>query len=518
MKKLILFTFIFFAACNTHTNILEEKPLVVVVPSYKNASWYKRNLDSVFMQQYENYRVIYIDDNSTDGTYELVNAYIKSCHQEHRVTLIHNEKRKGALANHWKAVHLCDDHEIVINLDGDDWLAHDQVFNVINKVYDNPRVWLTYGSYENYPSGTKGECSRKLPRTIIKYQAYREFAYMTSHLRTFYAGLFKQIRLADLIYKGRFFPAACDVALMFPMLEMAGGRLKFIDEVLYEYNKVNPESHLRKRVLTQMHMAHVLRGRCKYKPLQKLSTSKEIKGQYADIIIFSENPSALVVLLESIDACISEIGVIYVLYQKNNKNELYKKIYILFPHVNFTVIENHNLKPNLTSLLQKANDYILFAKDVCIATDTIDLSVCTALLKKTHAYGFYFSLGKNIVHHKQLSRNQKQPPALELEDGVYTWKFKNSEFDWKNVHNVGMTLYAKQTLVPLINDLDFYSCDTFISAIKQCGYNGENIGLFYKHSKASIRICPADSKQFFDELHGEFLRFVGIENNAIMVK
>jgi hypothetical protein len=39
-----------------------ENPLVVIIPSYKNAKYYKQNLDSVFNQNYTNYRVIYVAD------------------------------------------------------------------------------------------------------------------------------------------------------------------------------------------------------------------------------------------------------------------------------------------------------------------------------------------------------------------------------------------------------------------------------------------------------------------------
>jgi len=41
-----------------------EKSMVVIIPSYNNESYCEKNLTSVFSQQYENYRVIYIDDCS----------------------------------------------------------------------------------------------------------------------------------------------------------------------------------------------------------------------------------------------------------------------------------------------------------------------------------------------------------------------------------------------------------------------------------------------------------------------
>jgi glycosyltransferase involved in cell wall biosynthesis len=38
---------------------------------------YKRNLDSIFHQDYDNYKVYYVDDNSEDRTAELVKNYIR---------------------------------------------------------------------------------------------------------------------------------------------------------------------------------------------------------------------------------------------------------------------------------------------------------------------------------------------------------------------------------------------------------------------------------------------------------
>ena len=46
------------------------KKIVVTIPSYNNRQWYARNLASVFAQDYnEEFRAIYIDDGSSDGTW-----------------------------------------------------------------------------------------------------------------------------------------------------------------------------------------------------------------------------------------------------------------------------------------------------------------------------------------------------------------------------------------------------------------------------------------------------------------
>lgn len=56
---------------------IDQKPIVVIVPSYNNRNHYQRNLDSIVLQNYTNYHVIYIDDVSPDGTGALVRSYIQ---------------------------------------------------------------------------------------------------------------------------------------------------------------------------------------------------------------------------------------------------------------------------------------------------------------------------------------------------------------------------------------------------------------------------------------------------------
>ena len=56
-----------------------QLPFCLIIPSYNNAKSkiYLRNLDSIFMQDYSNYHVVYLDDKSPDKTGDFVNQYIK---------------------------------------------------------------------------------------------------------------------------------------------------------------------------------------------------------------------------------------------------------------------------------------------------------------------------------------------------------------------------------------------------------------------------------------------------------
>ena len=168
LEVFFLFLSLLFSGLHARVELeaMEEKPIVLVIASYKNANWYKRNLDSVFSQNYSNYRIVYVDDCSPDGTGDLVEQYVSQLGQQDRVTLIKNKVHKVKMVNLYCAVdQYCSDEEIAIILDGDDWLAHENVLSIINKAYSDPDIWMTYGSYVSWPKPT-GCCCKPLPEDV----------------------------------------------------------------------------------------------------------------------------------------------------------------------------------------------------------------------------------------------------------------------------------------------------------------------------------------------------------------
>jgi glycosyltransferase involved in cell wall biosynthesis len=219
---------------------IQEKPIVVVIPSYNNERWVSQNLKSILSQQYSNYRIIYINDHSTDHTLSRVFQVLAKEKKPIDIRVINNKERKGALANLYHAIHTCMDDEIIVTVDGDDWLADPQVFTRLNAVYSSEKpIWLTYGSFKLFPSNTVPPLY-PIPEEIIETNSFREFGFIQTHLRTFYAWLFKKICKEDLLYHGEFFPMTWDQAMMFPMIEMAGERHAFLEEISYVYNRLNP--------------------------------------------------------------------------------------------------------------------------------------------------------------------------------------------------------------------------------------------------------------------------------------
>jgi len=236
-----------------------DTSFVIITASYNNAAWYQKNIDSVMKQTYTNWRMIYINDCSTDNTGLLVSHYIKEHHLENRIIYQENRQHQGHLANQYYAISSCDNNEVVIILDGDDWLAHDNVLEYLNEVYQNPHIWLTYGQFKQLSDDSLGYC-----RAIENNMGNPPWVF--GHLRTFYAWLFKRINKQDLQYNGAFFPMAADVAIMFPMIQMAGQRIRYIEDILYIHNDLNPLS-LKKAWPMQRFLEKIIRNRPKYCPV-----------------------------------------------------------------------------------------------------------------------------------------------------------------------------------------------------------------------------------------------------------
>lgn len=272
-KILMVLVFSFFIhGLNAQEQVHEEpleKPFVIISSSYQAKNFFKKNLKSLFNQTYQNYRIVCIDDASQDGSgKELEEQVNKQCGSRN-VQVQCNKVRIGMLENIYNAVHSCKPDEIVVVVDGDDALAHPNVLAHLNKVYHGDEVWMTYGQFVSTSTEYIGECSQ-IPDEIIASNSFRTYPWVSSHLKTFYAGLFQKIRREDLQVAGQFFPMATDMAYTFPMLEMAGSHSRFIPEILYHYTTDNALAINQDVLELRDAYASIIRDKGSYKPLQSL--------------------------------------------------------------------------------------------------------------------------------------------------------------------------------------------------------------------------------------------------------
>ncbi len=225
------------------STLCSEKHFKVVIPSYNNESWCEKNLFSILDQHYSNYKILYINDCSTDRTLEKVEA-IKNTHPlGHKITIINNTLRGGPLRNVYMPINfLCDDDDLVIILDGDDWLEGTKVLSSYNELFTQRDLWFVYGNYRR-----SNERVGHSPDTCIygedKIGSPERTPVWVKAPRVFYAWVFKLIKLESLLYQGEFLPAAGDAGLSYPLLELSGRRQYFNKNVVYVYNRDNPISH-----------------------------------------------------------------------------------------------------------------------------------------------------------------------------------------------------------------------------------------------------------------------------------
>ena len=102
-------------------SVTDHKPFVLIVYAQNTIDTCEKNLRSIFEQEYDNFRVIYLDDGSSDGTMHCVKEFTQKNEKEKIVTFIRSEKSRGMMAFLFDVVHSVRDEEIVVLIEGKDW-------------------------------------------------------------------------------------------------------------------------------------------------------------------------------------------------------------------------------------------------------------------------------------------------------------------------------------------------------------------------------------------------------------
>jgi len=209
----------------------------IIITSYNNEEWVEYCLASIINQTDKNWEVVFVDDYSEDGTFEKAREIAKS-HP--------NIKVYQNTANRSKAFSFCfygsivEDEDVVVFIDGDDWLIDEFVLEKVRKKYEEG-VWLTYSKFADYPAGTIGYPQGTAYSEEVKQsRSYRRDMWRPSHLKTMKGFLWKAIDKEDFIYEGEYIRFADDLVIMFAALEMTPpDKIGHMDEVLYAYNASN---------------------------------------------------------------------------------------------------------------------------------------------------------------------------------------------------------------------------------------------------------------------------------------
>jgi glycosyltransferase involved in cell wall biosynthesis len=211
---------------------------MVILTGFYNAEKYiERSILSIMGQTYKDFTCYITHDMSTDSSVQKIKDLIKD---DKRFILIDEYDKKLYQAGNFDRTIRnnpnISDNELLIEVDGDDWLPDSKVFERINNVYEDPNVWIANGSFK-YSNGQPGFSS---PQT--NFDNLRQNRFTASHIRTWRAFLWRNIKEEDLRDEnGNYWQWSGDLCFMYPMLEMSGSEhYRFMPEINYVYNGENP--------------------------------------------------------------------------------------------------------------------------------------------------------------------------------------------------------------------------------------------------------------------------------------
>lgn len=221
-----------------------ENNFKIVTPFFNAEKYIRKSLSNSLSQSYDKFKIILINDGSSDNS---ENSYVDLLDKySDKIIYIKNENRMGAMFNHQNAIlNYCDNDDIVVQVDGDDWLIDDGVLSYINDFYNEKKCMVMYGQSQ-YLSGRIGNACPYIDKKEFEDKRLN-FKFHVSHVRTFYAKLFFEIKNQDNNLscfknsRGEWYKMTCDVAIMYPVMEICGyEKVKYNDKILYVYNDSNP--------------------------------------------------------------------------------------------------------------------------------------------------------------------------------------------------------------------------------------------------------------------------------------
>jgi glycosyltransferase involved in cell wall biosynthesis len=211
--------------------------MVILTGFYNAENYIERCIASIITQTHKDFTCYITHDLSTDNSVKLVKEMIKD---DNRFILIDDNEKKlyqtgnfdNVIRNNPKIL----DNEVLIEVDGDDYLPDKNVFKRINEVYKDDDVWIANGSFI-YSNGNPGFAQKQ-----TNFNNIRNHRFTASHIRTWRAFLWRKIKEGDLRnVNGDYWQWSGDLCFMYPMLEMSGEEhYKFMNEINYVYNGENP--------------------------------------------------------------------------------------------------------------------------------------------------------------------------------------------------------------------------------------------------------------------------------------
>lgn len=213
-----------------------------IISSYNNENNILDNIYSILYQDYKNWDILYTNDASTDKTEDYLLNIIKEFNLENRITYIKNKINKKQSYNKFHMYKKSNKNNILVILDGDDWLSQNNVLSEINKTYNTKKCFMLYTAHKIFINNKIDSITgnQSYDEETKKYGNYRlNDKWLFGHIRTGYSWLYKMIPESYLKYKNEWLDRCTDMAENYCIAEISKHRIENITKACTIYNKNN---------------------------------------------------------------------------------------------------------------------------------------------------------------------------------------------------------------------------------------------------------------------------------------
>jgi len=426
----------------------------VIIPTYNASAWIKKCIDSLKMQTYRNFEAIIINDCSTDNTRAIIEQEIKT---DLRFKLINNAARSCALENTIKGInYICkDDEDIIVIVDGDDWLAEEDVFGYLNTAYQED-IWTTWGNFKLASTnkmltvtGTTTPWADDFKGKFIRKELER---FLFAHLRTYKYFLFKKIKDQDLKDKnGKYFTVSGDVIIALPIIEMAGEKhRKNIQKIMYCYNDMNQLNDTLLHGKEQSNIFDI--ARMNMPPYTELGDNRTAIPVIDCLIWTKDRAMQVDLLLRSIHDMFPQVHKVWVRYDYSSAN--YEKSYIRLIQkkygINIEYIHKTTCEPDTKYILTQINNdkvpYILCCVDDDVFIRPINDMDSLISCFEEEVTAISLRLSEDITYNYCQNKPCSLPLFLPCKQDFLKWDWKKCDnlSDWGYPAAIDSHIYRTQ--------------------------------------------------------------------------
>ncbi len=237
---------------------MKSSPLVsMYVTSYNQEKWVAEALKGALAQDYENLQLIFSDDCSVDGTWEIMQRIAAEYKGPHKIVLNRNPINRGTGGHVNKLIELCDS-DIIIASHADDISLPNRVSSLVKVFMENPSAMVVWSNFDiidpdgNFLAHGK-QSSRNLP--TLENVSRGKYA-LTGCAMAFRKLLFKEFGLMD--------PRCFYEDLIISFRGILLGEIVKIEEplVLYRSSDLSLTNHYSAEKYSPAALKHLQKGLC----------------------------------------------------------------------------------------------------------------------------------------------------------------------------------------------------------------------------------------------------------------